>query len=145
MIIYTTGNILESEAEALVNPVNCNGVMGKGLALQFKNKYPEMYKRYRKFCITKNFAVGDLMLFNAEDGKTIICFPTKKNYWEKSKYEYIHTGLDLLKEFLAETKKSVAIPKLGCGEVGLSWDAVKNIIETELKNIPQNIYVYEQF
>ena len=102
MITYKTGDMFESEAQALVNTVNTVGVMGKGIALQFKKLFPSNYKVYRDRCKSGSFTTGQLMIL--EDSslmtgpKTIINFPTKKHWRQPSKYEYIATGVKELKK-----------------------------------------------
>lgn len=145
MIEFTTGNLLESFAECLINTVNCEGYMGKGIAYQFKLKFPNNNKDYIKACKSKTLVVGKLHYFK-EDGKTIVNFPTKDKWRQNSKIEYIIDGLDELVRILPELcVSSIAIPPLGCGNGGLQWNEVKTIIVDKLSPI-QNKYkilVYE--
>jgi O-acetyl-ADP-ribose deacetylase (regulator of RNase III) len=148
MIKNVTGNILESEADALVNTVNTVGVMGKGIALQFKNAFHNNYKAYVDACKKGEITVGKLFVTKdsnlATGEKYIINFPTKKDWKKPSEYSYIETGLDDLKRILQEYKiKSVAIPPLGSGNGGLDWARVKKIIEYKLADINTEIFVYE--
>lgn len=146
MVQLKTGNLLDSTAEALVNTVNTVGVMGKGIALQFKNRFPHNYKVYKKACDEGTFDVGQVLV--TQDGdllnhKTIINFPTKKHWRSPSKYEYISTGLVALKEALKKHQiKSVAIPPLGCGNGGLDWEKVKELITEALKDVEAEVYLY---
>jgi len=147
MIKYVTGNILESETQALVNTVNTVGVMGKGIALQFKKAFPENFKKYAKACKKGEIAIGKLFV-NKENTiygeKIIINFPTKKDWSKPSEYEYIEKGLDELIKIIEENKiKSIALPPLGAGSGGLIWGKVKTIIEEKLKNVDSEILVYE--
>lgn len=144
MIKTTTGDILKSEAEALVNTVNCEGYMGKGIAYQFKNKYPEMNDSYMKSCKSGRLKPGSLHCYRApSDGKIIINFPTKDKWREKSKIEYISSGLLQLKNCIIKMElKSVAIPPLGCGNGGLKWPDVKKEIETILEDLPEGVTIY---
>ena len=148
MIIYKRGNILESEAEALINTVNTQGVMGKGIALQFKNTFPNNYKLYHDACKNGKFKIGDLLVFE-DNGlivgkKIIINFPTKTSWRKPSEYSYIEKGLDeLIKVIEKNNIKSVAIPPLGSGNGGLDWNIVKNLIEDKLSLLPISIHIYE--
>lgn len=120
-----------SKAEAIINPVNCVGVSGKGLALQFKESYPLNYRHYREACESGKLKIGRVHVFSTgmENPKYIINFPTKNHWREKSKLEYIELGLeDLKKQILNRKIKSIALPKLGCGLGGLSWKDVKPLI-----------------
>jgi O-acetyl-ADP-ribose deacetylase (regulator of RNase III)/uncharacterized protein YwgA len=127
-IVLTTGNILESGAEALVNTVNCEGFMGKGLAYQFKQMFPKTNKSYVEVCRKKELVPGKLHTFK-EDGKIIINFPTKNKWREKSRLSYIESGMDALSQFIIDNKiKSIAIPPLGSGNGGLQWDEAKKVI-----------------
>lgn len=149
MINYLVGNLFESKAEALVNTVNTQGVMGKGIALQFKKSYPSNYKIYRDQCKKGQFDVGQLIIThdqNLESGeKIIINFPTKTNWRLPSEYSYIERGLDALVEYINEHKiKSIAIPPLGSGNGGLQWGTVKLMIDEKLKHLTDcDVYVYE--
>ncbi len=140
-----TGNILESNSEALVNTVNCEGFMGKGLAYQFKKRFPETNKSYIKACNKGELKPGKLHIFK-EDGKIIINFPTKDKWREKSKIEYIENGMKALNNFiLKENIKSIAIPPLGSGNGGLKWEEVKEIILKYAYPLSKtvNIEIYE--
>lgn len=148
MIHYITGNILESEAEALVNTVNTVGVMGKGIALQFKKAYPNNFKAYEASCKSNDVQVGKMFVAidsNITSGeKIIINFPTKTNWRKPSEYAYIKNGLDdLVKVISTKQIKSIAIPPLGAGNGGLNWEKVKKIIEQKLEHLPIDIFVYE--
>jgi O-acetyl-ADP-ribose deacetylase (regulator of RNase III) len=148
MIKYITGNIFESKAEALVNTVNTIGVMGKGVALQFKKAYPNNFKAYADACRKKEIGVGKLFVTkdsNLNSGeKYIINFPTKTDWRKPSEYSYIESGLDDLIRVLNEKNiKSVAIPPLGAGNGGLEWEKVKKIIEQKLANVDVEIIVYQ--
>jgi O-acetyl-ADP-ribose deacetylase (regulator of RNase III)/uncharacterized protein YwgA len=132
MIRLTTGNILESTAEAIVNTVNCEGYMGKGIAYQFKLEFPLNFESYAQYCKKKLLRPGKLHVFR-ENGKIIINFPTKDKWRAKSKYEYIEDGLKALKDALKAWEiNSISIPPLGCGNGGLEWGKVKDIIFSEL-------------
>lgn len=114
----------------LVNTVNCIGIMGKGIALEFKKRFPQMFKDYQLACKNKEVQIGKCWLWKNEDlfnQINIVCYPTKLHWKDSSKYEYIEKALPL---FLELTKKFeyVVIPRLGCGCGGLDWNKVKNII-----------------
>lgn len=148
MINYVTANLLDSNAEALVNTVNTQGVMGKGIALQFKNRFPENYKVYRERCLSNNLHIGDLLITQEDTllngKKTIINFPTKTNWRLPSEYSYIEAGLaTLVKEIEGRGIKSIAIPPLGAGNGGLDWQRVKSLLEQYLSNLNCDIIVYE--
>lgn len=128
MITFTQGNILDSTADCLVNTVNCEGYMGKGIAYQFKMRYPENNRGYVKACKSKALQIGELYSC-AENGKIIINFPTKDRWREPSKLEFIERGLVKLVQYIATLAvKSIAIPPLGCGNGGLAWTEVKSIV-----------------
>ena len=148
MIQFIEGNLLESKAEALVNTVNTVGVMGKGIALQFKNQYPNNYKLYEKACKAKEVQVGKLFVTEdsslLEGRKIIIKFPTKTDWRKPSEYSYIESGLKELARIITEQGiKSVAVPPLGAGNGGLDWNVVKSIIEKSLIGLNCDIQIYE--
>lgn len=143
MINFVKGDILLSNDEAIINPVNIVGVMGKGLALQFKEKYPLNFKLYHNACKNNKVQIGK-MYATRENNKIIINFPTKKHWRNPSKIEYINSGLDSLILLIQQNNiKSVSIPPLGCGCGGLNWDEVKQLIIQKLSildNVIINIY-----
>lgn len=148
MIHYTNGNILESDVQALINTVNTVGVMGKGIALQFKKAYPSNFSAYQKACKQGNIAIGKLFVTkdqNLNSGeKIIINFPTKKDWRKSSEYSYIEKGLDDLVQVIEQYNiKSIALPPLGAGNGGLEWEKVKKIIEQKLGSLDVEIIVYE--
>lgn len=148
MIHYQTGNLLESGAQALVNTVNTVGVMGKGIALQFKNLFPENYRLYVKACEKKEVQIGKLFV-TEEDAllagkKIIINFPTKTSWRLPSEYKYIESGLiELVRVIREKNIKSIAIPPLGAGNGGLDWNKVKLILQEYLADSDCEIYIYE--
>ena len=148
MIHYKKGDILQSSAQALVNTVNTVGVMGKGIALQFKEAFPNNNKVYVDTCKQNKLATGQVLSVWDENllhgKKLIINFPTKKHWRQPSKYQYIEKGLASLREELQEEKvKSVAIPPLGCGNGGLEWSKVRSMIVEALSNLDIEIYLFE--
>ena len=148
MITYKNGNIFESRAEAVINTVNTVGVMGKGIALQFKNAFHNNFKAYVEACQNQNINIGKLLVVkdsNLNTGeKYIINFPTKKDWRKPSEYSFIESGLDdLIKVLQQYNIKSVAIPPLGAGNGGLEWEKVKKIIHNKLNHLNVDIIVYE--
>ncbi|MBD5118852.1 MAG: macro domain-containing protein [Clostridiales bacterium] len=145
MFFYVTGDLLRSDAEALVNTVNCEGYMGKGIAYQFKLQFPDTNADYVRVCKRGALRPGQLHYFR-EQGKIIINFPTKDKWREKSRIEYIEDGLDSLIDLVYDLGiKSIAIPPLGSGNGGLKWNDVKEIISNKLENLSSfiDIFIYE--
>ena len=135
MIEYTKGNMFECNADCLINTVNCEGFMGKGIAYQFKMRFPENNKSYVKACRTGTLTVGKVHSY-IEEGITIVNFPTKNKWRENSKIEYIEKGMESFVELLPSlTVKRIAIPPLGCGNGGLDWIEVKKIVENKIYDI----------
>lgn len=133
--IIKDGDIFLSKCQTLVNPINCVGVMGGGLALDFKTLYPNMFHTYKDLCNKNLISIGKLWLYkdnsDEENERYILNFPTKHHWKESSRYEYIEQGL---KKFIDTYKdrgiKSIAFPMLGCGLGGLEKDTVLNIMLT---------------
>jgi O-acetyl-ADP-ribose deacetylase (regulator of RNase III) len=145
LIIYTSGDLLKSTTEALVNTVNCEGFMGKGIAYQFKLQYPINNKEYVEACKTGTLKIGK-MHYTSEQGKIIINFPTKDKWRAKSKMEYVEKGLDALVILIKQLNiRSISLPPLGSGNGGLIWGDVKQLIERKLNKIASevDIYIYE--
>lgn len=148
MITFTKGNILDSTADAIVNTVNTVGVMGKGLALQFKEAYPENYAIYRKECKRGNLHTGEMLITEVStligEKKIIVNFPTKTDWRLPSEYSYIESGLNALKQEIINRKiKSIAIPPLGSRNGGLDWHKVCDMIVNKLQDLDCNIIIYE--
>lgn len=142
MIEYVKGDIFNSPAQVIVNPVNTVGVMGKGLALSFKQRYPEMFDSYKKICEKKQFFIGKLLLYYAPD-HWVLLFPTKEHWRYPSKLEYIEKGLiKFVQQFAEKNITSIAFPKLGCGNGELNWKDVKPMMENYLNNLPIDVYIY---
>jgi len=142
------GNLLEADTQALVNTVNTVGVMGKGIALQFKERFPMNYKIYSIACKRGEMQVGKMLVVKEstlKGEKIIINFPTKTEWFKKSQYSYIEEGLkDLVRVIDEYNIQSIAIPPLGCGNGGLKWDNVKSLMDKYLGHIPTiNIKIYE--
>jgi O-acetyl-ADP-ribose deacetylase (regulator of RNase III) len=145
MITYKTGDIFSSNAQVITNTVNCVGVMGKGLALAYKTKYPQMYADYKALCDAGKVKPGIPYLWE-DDSVQILNFPTKRHWKQDSLLSDIELGLKYLAENYREMGiSSIALPPLGCGLGGLSWADVKNLINKYLGAIPDlDVYVYEQ-
>lgn len=148
MIQYVKGNLLESKADALVNTVNTVGVMGKGIALQFREAFPENYRVYRNACHKDELHIGKLLIVEDSNlilgNKLIVNFPTKTHWRLPSEYSYIEQGLSALREEIVKRKiRSIAIPPLGSHNGGLDWFRVKHMIETVLSDLDCDIMLYE--
>ncbi|SNR63133.1 O-acetyl-ADP-ribose deacetylase (regulator of RNase III), contains Macro domain [Methylobacillus rhizosphaerae] len=147
MIIYTKGNLLHAKVEALVNTVNTVGIMGKGIALMFKERFALNFKKYADACREGRVEVGTMFITQTgelEGPDWIVNFPTKKHWKGNSRIEWITEGLNDLREFIISHEiKSIAIPPLGAGNGGLKWSDVKPLIEHALGDLPAEIYVYE--
>lgn len=143
MLLYVKQNIFESPAQVIVNAVNTVGVMGKGIAQQYKRLYPEMYKQYRYFCEQELLEIGKLWLYKDET-KWILSFPTKKHWRAPSKIEYIESGLKKFVETYEEKGiHSISFPQLGTGNGGLDWELeVKPLFVKYLKPLPIPVFVH---
>lgn len=147
MITFMRGNLLEDCAEAHVNTVNTVGVMGKGIADQFKRAFPNMFKQYVKDCKAGKVKIGKMHvveIIGISTPKIIINFPTKQHWRNPSKLEYITEGLVDLVRVVEEYKiKSIAIPPLGCGNGGLDWQVVRPLIIEAFSLIDTDVHLYE--
>jgi len=140
-IIFIKGDLLQqTDVDAIVNTVNCVGVMGKGIALQFKKKWPANFKAYAAACKAKQVRPGGMFVYDAGalvNPKYIINFPTKDHWRAKSHIEFIVEGLHDLVRIIQELEiRSIAIPPLGCGNGGLAWDDVKKLTEEAFSALP---------
>jgi len=148
MIEFRRGDVLQANAEALVNTVNCVGVMGRGIALQFRKEFPENYAAYKKACDRRELVPGKVFVFKLDllqYPRYVINFPTKRHWKGKSRIEDIQAGLNaLVEEVRARGIKSVAVPPLGCGLGGLDWSQVRPMIETAFLALPEvEVLVFE--
>lgn len=147
MLEFTTGNLLKADVDALVNTVNTRGVMGKGVALQFKRAFPENFKAYRSACAAGNVQLGRMFVFDngqLDRPRYVINFPTKDHWKSSSKLSYIDSGLEDLQRVLTDLEvESVALPPLGCGLGGLDWADVRPRIERALDTLPVRALVFE--
>jgi O-acetyl-ADP-ribose deacetylase (regulator of RNase III) len=146
------GNLLTEDAEALVNTVNCQGFMGKGIALEFKRAFKENFRQYKVACERGQLRPGKMLIYPVAESlpglsapRFIINFPTKDRWRAKSRLEYIEAGLLDLRATIVELGiKSIAVPPLGCGHGGLSWSDVKPLIEEHLGSLEGvAVVVYE--
>ena len=140
MITITRGNLVETDAESLVNTVNCQGFMGRGIALQFKKAFPENFTAYERACRAGEVQAGCMFVFRTGalvNPKYIINFPTKRHWRERSRIEDIEAGL---KALVGEVQRlgivSIALPPLGCGLGGLEWREVRPMIEGAFAKLP---------
>lgn len=148
MIKFTQGNLLEADAEALVNTVNTVGVMGKGVALMFKEAFPDNFKSYEAACKAKSLRLGEMFVTERDEflgPKWIVNFPTKAHWRYPSRMEWISEGLDDLKRVIEEKRiRSVALPPLGAGNGGLPWPEVRSLIQDKLAELSNvEVIVYE--
>ena len=148
MITFKQGDLFQDQSEALVNPVNCVGVMGRGLALEFKNRFPNNFKEYNQACWNARVQPGRMLVFNTYQPnihRYIINFPTKRHWRDSSRIEDIRTGIQALAEEIRSRRiASIAIPALGSGLGGLRWNEVRPIIESGLRELEEaRISIYE--
>jgi O-acetyl-ADP-ribose deacetylase (regulator of RNase III) len=141
MLTITNGDLLKANAEAIINTVNCVGIMGKGIALQFKQAFPANYEAYRRACDAGEVRLGKMHVFDTGSmifPRYIINFPTKGHWKAKSRIQDIQSGLDDLIRVIRERKiKSVAVPPLGCGNGGLDWSEVEPLISDAFAAVPE--------
>lgn len=147
MITFTEGNLLEARAEALVNTVNTVGVMGKGIALMFRERFDENYRLYAAACKAKQVQVGKMFVTPVSElggPRWIVNFPTKQHWRNPSRMEWVVDGLQDLRHFLIQEQvKSIAIPPLGAGNGGLDWAEVRPHVEAALGDLDTDITVFE--
>jgi O-acetyl-ADP-ribose deacetylase (regulator of RNase III) len=148
MLHFTQGNLLDADVQAVVNTVNTVGVMGKGIALMFKDKFPENYRAYAAACKRGEVLVGRMFVTQSPElsgPRWIVNFPTKKHWRHPSKLEWIIEGLQDLRAVIARNGiRSIAIPPLGSGNGGLEWREVRPQVEAALGDLPDvEVVVYE--
>jgi len=145
MIKIVNGNLFNSGCDAFVNTVNTVGVMGKGIALEFKNRYPENYERYREACKNRQIQIGFMFVTQPPKSftpKYIINFPTKRHWREPSRLSFIDIGMrDLVYIIKKYELKSLAIPALGCTNGGLEWTEVMKVVFKHLDPIKDDLYI----
>lgn len=141
-----SGNLLHADVDALVNTVNTVGVMGKGIALQFKNTFPANFKAYEQACKGQQVRLGEMFVFDAGQftrPRWIINFPTKGHWRSRSRIADVAMGLDDLRRVITELSvRSIAVPPLGCGNGGLDWADVRPLIEAKLAGLDLDVYLY---
>ena len=139
------GNIFHTEMQTLVNPVNTSGVMGKGLAFQFKARYPEYFEAYKRACTRRIFRIEKCFVYDVDWGvKKIYSFPTKGFWGLPSKWEWIDAGLAHLSANLEHYGiTSLAIPALGCGEGQLVWEDVQRLLHKYCEPMPIDVEIYQ--
>lgn len=142
MINYYKGTVFNAPVKTYVNAVNCSGIMGSGIALEFKLRYPDMFENYVKECKEGIIKIGRPKLYKCSNDEWILNFPTKNHWRPASKIEYIEEGL---KYFVQNYKKlnfqSIAFPKLGTNNGGLDWEEVRILMEKYLDNLDLEIYI----
>ena len=143
MITYVDFSLFDSPAKVIVNTVNTVGVMGKGIAKEFKRIYPEMFSEYQKLCEHGMFSIGELWLYKTPH-KWILNFPTKRHWRYPSKPEYIEAGLTKFTQFYQDARiTSVSFPQLGCGNGELDWKTqVRPLMERHLKSLPLEVFIH---
>lgn len=145
-IEQTKGDLFESGCEALVNAVNCVGVMGGGIAAEFKRRYPDYFEDYKLGCECNDLVPGTCDVYLCEhEPRYLVSFPTKAHFKDPSKLSYVADGLKSLRQLILDLEiKSIAIPALGCGLGGLEWEAVAPLILSALGDLPDcRVVVYE--
>lgn len=153
MIEFTHGDLFEANVDTLVCPVNCIGVMGAGLALEFKKRYPHFYRAYYECCRNCDLTLGRIYVYDvvyAREAppvcKHLVAFPTKFHWKDKSEGSYIDAGLQELRRWVDEARvPSVALPALGCGLGGLTWADVRGSIERAFEDVEARVRVYEPY
>ena len=145
-MIVKIGNIFESKCTTIVNTINCVGVMGKGIALEFKKKYPEMYVDYVKRCGLGEVKTGTPYVYQYDDGTKILNFPTKDHWRSPSRLSFVIDGLNwFVENYEKYNITSIAFPPLGCGNGGLTWDIVGPIMYQKLFKLPIEVEIYAPF
>lgn len=149
-LIKGKGNLLDSTCDALVNPVNCVGVMGKGLALAFKEMHPTMYENYKVDCRNRLLNPGEVHYYKADFSwdqpqQWVICFTTKNHWSHPSHLKWIESGLDHLASTIVNYPiQSIAMPPIGCGNGGLNWAVVRSMILEKLNPLDMYLHLWEK-
>ena len=143
MLKFVSGDLFDHEATVRVNTVNCVGVMGKGVALAFKQRFPAMFKDYKEACDRGEVQPGRLHVWRSLDGTTVVNFPTKRHWRQDSRIEDVEDGLKALHEFLQQQGDvRVTLPALGCGHGGLDWNTVSDLIRQYLSDLTAEVLVF---
>ncbi len=150
-IQYVSGDLFANcdNVKAFAHGCNCQGAMGTGIAKSFRQKYPDMYKEYRRRCKTqpREFDLGDSFLWKADDQPWVFNLGTQEHYWHcRASYEAIERALKSMKRQANEQDiHSIAMPLIGAGYEGLPWNRVRSIIERVFNDWPGMLYVYEEY
>lgn len=142
-VTILNGDIFESGAQCLANPVNCVGTMGKGLAREFKDRYPEMFREYALDCKFRHYKLRQSYLWENDAGPDVMNIPTKNHWRDKSRVDTILASLRHARRQHADRYKTVAIPALGCGYGGLYWEEMRIHLVMELSKWPCEVVLYE--
>jgi len=143
MLIYRRTSLMESTAQTLVNTVNCVGVMGKGIALEFKKREPAMFEAYSRICADKKLKPGTLWLWK-ESPQWVLNFPTKLHWKNPSRLEWIESGLQKFVDRHTDLGiREISFPRLGCGNGGLDWDDVRPLMERYLSELKIRVYIHD--
>ncbi|WP_318516780.1 macro domain-containing protein [Photobacterium leiognathi] len=144
MIKHVTGNIFDSERHTIVNAVNCVGVMGAGIALEYRLRYPDMFEKYQSFCENNLLDIGKLWIYKPENGPWILNFPTKKHWKYPTKEEYLRKGLSkFLSEYKEKGIQSIAFPLLGADKGGLGKDKSMTLLQEYLSELDIDVDIYQ--
>jgi len=142
MLTYLKGTVFNAPAKTLVNTVNCLGIMGAGIALEFKLRFPEMFEDYVKKCESKEMRIGVPRIYRYSENLWIMNFPTKFHWKYPSKLEWIEQGLKYFIENYEKVEiESIAFPKLGTNNGGLDWNDVRLLMERYLKDVDLPVYI----
>ncbi len=143
MLTYHRTSALDSNAQTVVNTVNCVGVMGKGIAAEYKDRYPEMFKAYKVICDNGELSPGRLWLWKGPS-QWVLNFPTKVHWRQPSRLEWIEAGLEkFASEYETRGITEISFPRLGCGHGNLKWSDVKPLMERYLSCLPISVYVHD--
>lgn len=143
MVTFVEGSIFDSKAQTITNAVNCVGVMGKGIALEFKRRFPEMFKDYAARCRDSELVLGKPYLYKSSTHQWILNFPTKDHWKSPSELASVVSGLNVLKdEYQNWGIKSLAMPALGCGLGGLDWEDVSPVMLAQLSQLSIDVEIY---
>ena len=144
MIEFVQADLFQTPADIRVNAVNCVGIMGAGIALAFKRRYPAMFRSYRQACRAGRVRPGSLHVWTSPSGDRVINLPTKRHWRDPSRYDDVESGLDALRDYLRDLGAvSVALPALGCGLGGLDWAIVSRMIAEKLAGLDARILVHK--
>ncbi len=142
MLQIINASIFDSPAQTLVNTVNTVGVMGKGIAKEYKKRYPQMFKEYKHLCETRKMEIGSLHIWRGN--RWVLNFPTKTTWKKPSKIEYVEDGLKTFVQWYARMGiRSISFPPLGCGNGNLCWDEVKPLMLRYLLNLDISVYIHD--